>query len=182
MGTTRKYSSGRLRTKHRGDWKYGRIAVRARLPVGKGMWPAIWMLPTDEAYGGWAASGEIDIMEYAGHAPNQVHGTLHYGDTWPKNQHSGKPFALQKGMFSGDFHEFSLEWERGEIRWYVDGKLYQTQTKWGTANGEFPAPFDRRFHLLLNLAVGGRWPGNPDPKTTLPQRMTVDWVRVYQRN
>lgn len=181
MGTIRKYSSASLRTKHRGDWRYGRFEVRARLPKGAGLWPAIWMLPTDDEYGGWARSGEIDIMEYRGDQPDRVLGTLHYGDAWPKNQHSGDSFTLTDGTFSDDFHVFALEWEDGAMRWFVDGKLYQTQTKWSTTQAPFPAPFDQKFHLILNLAVGGRFSGNPDENTRFPAQMAVDWVRVYSR-
>lgn len=181
MGTTRKYSSAKIRSKHRGDWTYGRFEVRAKMPLGKGMWPAIWMLPTDDAYGGWALSGEIDIVEYKGDEANKVIGTLHYGDVWPKNEFHGDGYTLAKGTFADGFHVFALEWEKGEMRWSVDGKLYQTQKKWRTAAAPFPAPFDQRFHLILNLAVGGRWSGNPDAKTAFPNRMLVDWVRVYQR-
>jgi beta-glucanase (GH16 family) len=181
VGTSRQYSSGRLRTKHRGDWKYGRIEIRAKLPQGQGIWPAIWMLPTDEKYGGWAASGEIDIMELVGHKPNEVLGTLHYGNQWPNNKHTGSSFKLTKGTFADAFHTFTVEWEAGRISWLIDGKLYQTQTKWSTPNDPFPAPFDQRFHLLLNLSVGGRLPGNPNATTKFPQQMLVDYVRVYQR-
>jgi len=181
LGTTRLYSSGRLRTKHRGDWKYGRVEVRAKLPSGRGIWPAIWLLPTHEKYGTWAASGEIDIMEMLGHEPNKVYGTLHYGSTWPRNEHAGGHYVLPKGSFADDFHVFAVEWEEGRIRWYVDGKLYQTQTKWHTDAAPFPAPFDQPFHLILNVAVGGEWPGAPDEQTQFPQRMLVDYVRVYQR-
>ncbi len=181
-GTMREYSSGRVRTKHRGDWKYCRVEVRAKLPQGKGIWPAIWMLPTDEKYGGWAASGEIDIMEMVGHEPNKVLGTLHYGGKWPKNTHSGTSFELGTGSFSDSFHTFATEWEKGEIRWYVDGKLYQTQNKWHSDTAAFPAPFDQRFHLLLNVSVGGKLVGSPDAKTTFPQQMLIDYVRVYQKN
>ena len=180
-GTRREYSSGRLRTKHRGDWKYGRIEVRAKLPSGQGIWPAIWMLSTDEKYGGWAASGEIDIMELVGHKPHQVLGTLHYGDNWPNNKHTGTSFDLPDGTFADDFHTFAIDWEAGRIRWFVDGKLFQTQSKWSTTAAPFPAPFDQRFHLLLNISVGGNLPGNPDATTKFPQQMVVDYVRVYQR-
>ncbi len=180
-GQKRNFTSGRIRTKHRADWKYGRFEIRARLPQGRGIWPAIWMLPTEEKHGGWAASGEIDIMEMVGHEPNTVHGTLHYGGKWPKNVHTGKPFVLAKGTFADDFHVFAMEWEAGVIRWYVDGALYQTQTQWRSDGGPFPAPFDQPFHLVLNLAVGGKWPGAPDAKTVFPQRFEVDYVRVYRR-
>lgn len=179
-GTTREYSSGKIHTKHRGDWKYGRVEVRAKLPIGQGIWPAIWMLPTDDAYGGWAASGEIDIMEYRGQTPNEVLGTLHYGGGWPKNTHTGAPYRVQKGTFHDDFHVFTVDWQERKIVWSVDGKPYQTQTKWHSDGGKYPAPFDQRFHLLLNLAVGGGFVGNPDPTTRFPQQFLIDYVRVYQ--
>ncbi len=175
----RAYTSARIRTKGMGDWTYGRIDVRARLPTGRGLWPAIWMLPTENRYGGWAASGEIDIVELVGHEPDRVHGTLHYGGEWPDNVYSGAPFVLSSGSFADRFHTFTLEWEEGEFRWYVDGRHYQTQTEWFSAGQPFPAPFDQPFHLLLNVAVGGDWPGSPDARTTFPQSMVVEYVRVY---
>ncbi|MGZ0166854.1 MAG: glycoside hydrolase family 16 protein [Planctomycetales bacterium] len=179
-GTVREYSSGRVRTKHRGDWKYGRIEVRAKMPIGQGIWPAIWMLPTDDKYGGWAASGEIDIMEFRGQTPNEVLGTLHYGGGWPRNTHSGDLFKLKSGTFSDDFHTFAVDWTEGKIVWSIDGKPYQTQTKWHSENGKFPAPFDQRFHLLLNLSVGGHFVGAPNETTKFPQKFLIDYVRVYQ--
>jgi beta-glucanase (GH16 family) len=178
---TREFTSARLRTRNRGDWTYGRFEIRAKLPIGQGIWPAIWMLPTDNVYGTWAASGEIDIMEYLGQKPNEVFGTLHYGAKWPKNTHTGQTTKLEKGTFHDDFHVFAMEWEPGEIRWYVDDRHYQTQTKWHTEGHTFPAPFDQRFHLLLNLAVGGNLPGAPDKTTPFPQVLAVDYVRVFQR-
>ena len=180
-GTSRAYSSGRLRTKHRGDWRYGKIEVRAKLPAGQGLWPAIWMLPTENKYGTWAASGEIDIMEFKSQEPNLIHGTLHYGGRWPDNQHSTKIYKLPEGNFTDSMHTFGVVWLPGEIRWFVDGKLWQTQKKWHTAAVKFPAPFDQKFHLVLNLAVGGKFVGNPNVATKFPARMEVDWVRVYQR-
>ncbi len=125
-GTQRNYSSGRVRTKHRGDWKYGRFDIRAKLPNGQGIWPAIWMLPTEEKYGGWASSGEIDIMEFKGQEPSRVLGTLHFGGSWPKNRFSSGNYDLPKGDFSEDFHLFSLDWREGKMTWYVDDKPYQT--------------------------------------------------------
>ncbi len=175
------FTSARLRTAGKGEWTYARVEARARLPQGRGMWPAVWMLPTDQVYGGWAASGEIDIMELVGHEPATVHGTLHYGGEWPDNRSTGMSFTLPSGTFAEDFHVFALEWERGVIRWYVDGALYQTQTEWFTAGAPFPAPFDQRFHLIVNLAVGGHWPGDPDDSTRFPQRLELDWIRVYER-
>lgn len=180
-GQTRQFTSARLRTKHRADWTYCRVEVRAKLPRGRGIWPAIWMLPTAEKYGGWAASGEIDIAEVVGHEPHQVHGTIHFGGKWPRQQSAGKPYALPRGTFADDFHTFALEWERDAFRWYVDGQLISTQTQWRSEGGPFPAPFDQPFHLLLNLSVGGNWPGPPDAQTVFPARMLVDYVRVYQR-
>lgn len=169
-----------MRTANRGDWTYGRVEVRAKLPRGQGIWPASWMLPTDWVYGGWAASGEIDIMELVGHEPDRVHGTLHHGGEWPDNVFTGDSYNIDGADFSEDFHVFELEWEHGEIRWYVDGEWYQTQRSWSSDSGVYPAPFDRRFHLLLNVAVGGNWPGSPDGSTVVPQTMEIDWVRVYE--
>ncbi len=180
---TRQYTSAALRTKGFGDWTYGRFEIRAKLPTGKGLWPAIWMMPTDSTYGSWAASGEIDIMEMLGHEPYMVHGTLHYGGEWPYNTHSGDYFLLKTAqVFPDDFHTFVLEWEPREFRWYVDGELYQTQTEWHTDGENYPAPFDQRFHIILNVAVGGKWPGTPDFNTHFPQIMQVDYVRVYKKS
>lgn len=177
------YTSSRIRTINKGDWTYGRFEIRAKMPIGKGLWPAIWMLPTDPSiYGTWAASGEIDIMEYLGDKPNEVLGTIHYGGSWPNNQFSSRTYTLSSGLFSADFHVFAVEWEEGVIRWYVDDVLYATQTDWSSTNGDFPAPFDVDFHLILNMAVGGNLPGNPDASTFFPQSMVVDYVRVYTNN
>jgi beta-glucanase (GH16 family) len=180
-GTTRPYSSGRIRSKNRGDWKYCRAEVRAKLPKGQGLWPAIWMYPTQDTYGTWASSGEIDIMEYKGQEPNIVWGTLHYGRPWPNNKHSGTQFHLKKGTFADDFHIFGMEWEAGVIRWYVDGELYQTQTEWSSDGGKFPAPFDHEFHMILNMAVGGGFVGDPNADTPFPSQFLVDYVRIYQK-
>jgi beta-glucanase (GH16 family) len=171
-----------MRTKNKGDWKYGRFDIKAKLPYGQGIWPAIWMLPTEWKYGGWAASGEVDIVELLGHEPNRVYGTLHYGGEWPNNVKSGSSFSLEYGTFSMDFHVFTLEWEPGEFRWYVDGTHYLTRNEWHSENGQYPAPFDQYFHLLLNVAVGGNWPGYPDNTTVFPQQMKVDYVRVYKKD
>jgi beta-glucanase (GH16 family) len=178
---TREYTSARLRTMNKGDWKYGRFDIRAKLPYGQGLWPAIWLLPTDWVYGGWAASGEIDIMEMLGHETNKIYGTLHYGGEWPNNVRSGNSYTLTNGTFSGDFHVFTLEWDSTEIKWYVDDEHYLTLNNWFSSDHGFPAPFDQKFHLLLNVAVGGDWPGNPNTSTIFPQTMLVDYVRVYER-
>jgi beta-glucanase (GH16 family) len=177
----RDFTSARIRTKGKGDWKYGRIEVRAKLPKGKGIWPAIWMLPTDNRYGNWPSSGEIDIMEMLGHEPQRVHGTLHWGDRVQRHMQKGEVFHLGNGTFADEFHVFGLEWEERTISWSIDGKVYQTQKDWHTRDAAFPAPFDQRFHLILNLAVGGAWPGDPDAKTDFPATMLVDWVKVYQK-
>lgn len=177
---SKNYSSGKLHTKFRGSWKYGRVEARAKLPIGQGIWPAIWMLPMPNEYGGWASSGEIDIVELVGHEPSTVHGTIHYGAAWPNNSSTGTDYELDSGTFFDEFHVFAVEWEEGEIRWYVDGELFQTITSWYSENGTYPAPFDKPFYLLLNVAVGGNWPGNPNGSTPFPARMEVDYVRVYE--
>jgi beta-glucanase (GH16 family) len=175
------HSSARLRTKHLGDWTYGRFEANAKLPSGKGLWPAFWMLPTEEVYGGWASSGEIDIMEAVNLTPgaNRVYGTIHYGAAWPGNVNTGAFYDPPTNVWD-TFHTYAVEWEEGEIRWFVDDHHYATQVRWNTTASTFPAPFNQLFHLLLNVAVGGAWPGSPDAKTTFPQEMVVDWVRVYQ--
>ena len=168
------YTSARMNTDRKKDWLYGRADVRAKLPKVQGIWPAIWMLPTDWVYGGWPASGEIDIMELLGHEPSKVYGTVH----WAENgQHlsSGGNYILPGGKrFSDDFHLFTCEWSADSLKWYVDGVKYHVEH-----NGP---PFDKRFHLILNVAVGGNWPGNPDATTVFPQYMQVDYVRVYSKN
>lgn len=179
------YTSAKLTTEGKGDWTYGRYEIRAKLPQGQGMWPAIWMMPSDyNLYTGWPASGEIDIMELLGNDPNTVYGTLHYGMPW---KHTGTDYKLpNNGSFADSYHTFTLDWEPGEMRWYVDGVLYQKQNDWYSKNASeaapytYPAPFDRDFYLQLNLAVGGDWPGNPDSTTQFPQEMDVDYVKVYK--
>ena len=174
------YTSARIISKGMGDWQYGRFEARIKMPKGKGLWPAFWMMPTDAVYGGWPLSGEIDIAEVIGDKPNIVYGTLHYGDKWPKNVHSGDKDVLPNGDFSDDFHVFAVEWQEGEIRWYVDNTLYQTQTQWRTASAPYPAPFNQKFYFIFNVAVGGAWPGRPNAQTVFPQTMEVDYVRAYQ--
>lgn len=176
----RDYTSARLTTQYKGDWTQGRIEIRAKLPDTQGIWPALWMLPTRAFYGTWPAGGEIDIMEMIGRDPNRVYGTLHYGN--PHTFTSGT-FDLPAGQtFSDDFHVFAVEWEPDEFRWYVDDTLFYTKNDWFTSGKDapYPAPFDQDFHLLMNVAVGGHWPGNPDESSVFPQTMIVDYVRVYQ--
>lgn len=174
------YTSARIFSKEPASWQYGRFEARIKMPKGKGLWPAFWMLPTAKAYGEWPLSGEIDITEVIGDKPNISYGTLHYGDKWPHDAHSGDKVTLPAGDFSDDFHVYSVEWQAGEIRWYLDGKLFGTQTQWRTASAPFPAPFNQKFHFLFNVAVGGAWPGPPNAATVFPQMMEVDWVRAYQ--
>ena len=175
------YTSSRLRSLGRGDWTYGRFEMRARLPEGQGLWSAFWMFSSDPSiYGPWAACGEIDIMESIGSDPEAIFGTIHYGGTAPGNASSGAVTSLPTGTVD-DFHEYAIEWLADEIRWCLDGKLYATKTDWFSTGGPFPAPFDVDFHLLLNLAVGGNFPGDPDSSTVFPQSYVIDYVRVYQQ-
>jgi beta-glucanase (GH16 family) len=122
-------------------------------------------------------------MELVGHEPDKVYGTLHYGGQYPNNTFSGQSYVLQAGTFSDDFHVFAIEWDSTSIRWTMDGNPYHTKTvnQWYTTAAPRPAPFDQRFYMILNVAVGGNWPGSPDRTTVFPQRMTVDYVRVFQR-
>jgi beta-glucanase (GH16 family) len=172
------YTSGRIRTMGKRDWTYGRVEVRAKLPRGQGIWPAIWMLPTDEIFGGWPKSGEIDIMEMVGHEPEKVHGTVHYGPDWPENQFTGTSYSLDDGTFADDFHIFSIEWKMDSIKWFVDGNEFFSVTPSRLQPHQYP--FNARFHLVMNLAVGGNWPGIPDETTEFPQSLIVDYVRIYQ--
>ncbi len=177
---SREYTSARLNTKFLGSWTYGKIEVRARLPVGRGLWPAIWMLPVEDEYGGWASSGEIDIVEAIGHEPTKIHGTIHHGGSWPHNISTGDERELDTGTVSDAFHTYAVEWEEGEIRWFLDGEVYQALTAWESSGAAFPAPFNQPFYLILNVAVGGTWPGDPDETTPFPVRMEVEGVKVYQ--
>jgi beta-glucanase (GH16 family) len=173
------YTSSRLRSRALADFTYGRIEMRAKLPIGRGMWPAFWMLPTNSPYGNWPVSGEIDIMEYVGHQPNQVFGTLHYGN--PDQIYSSSSTSLPSGTFHDDFHTFGIEWEPNRIRWLLDGVQFACKSNWISSAAGYPAPFDTPFHMLLNLAVGGNLPGSPDGSTVFPQEYVIDWVRVWQK-
>ena len=174
----REYTSARLVTKNKGDWKYGRIEVKAKLPQGRGVWPAIWMLPTEWKYGGWPASGEIDIMEFVGYLPDSVYGSIH---TKSFNHAIGtqKTKGLMYKDLSKAFHVYAVDWSENKIDFYVDDVHYMTFENTGKGSAEWP--FDQAFHLILNIAVGGNWGGKMgiDP-SVYPQRMEVDYVRVYQ--
>ncbi len=178
------FTSARLNTRDRFAFRYGRLEARIRLPGGQGLWPAFWLLPQDDTYGGWAASGEIDVMEavnLGGSGGNDIHGTIHYGAQWPNNLSSGDAYMVATDA-TNDFHIYALEWDETEMRWYVDGVLFGMQNSWSTTSASFPAPFDQSFHILLNVAVGGNWPGSPDANTVFPVTMDVDYVRVYSGN
>ncbi|WP_082521643.1 MULTISPECIES: glycoside hydrolase family 16 protein [unclassified Sphingopyxis] len=192
---TREFTSARLVTRGKAAWTYGKIEVRAKLPQGQGTWPAIWMLPEDGHYGTWAASGEIDILEAVnlgvrcdtceGGIENRILGTLHFGGQWPDNKHKGDETALPAPL--DGFHVFGIVWEKGRIVWTVDGKPYATRvaSEWSTSGSrDTAAPFDRPFHLILNLAVGGGLAEDRGLKgvdeSGYPKIMEIDWVRVWQ--
>lgn len=173
----RDYTSSRIRSLNKGDIRYGRIESRMKMPKGQGLWPAFWMLSSEEVYGPWPQSGEIDIMEYRGDKLNETHGTLHFGNPWPNNSSTTKIFTLAEGAFNEDFHVYAVEWTNQDIKWLVDGYLYSTKTR--NDLGGLRWPFDQDFHILLNMAVGGSFSGNPDGSTIFPQSLEIDYVRVF---
>lgn len=172
------YSSGRITTQNKKVFKYGRIDIRAKLPVGKGIWPALWMLGANINSVGWPACGEIDIMELIGTYPNRVSGTIHWKPTVGTWDHQGSDYFLSSGDYSQQFHVFSIVWQQDSIKWYVDDNLFLTKT---AANiNVVNNPFNLEQFFLFNVAVGGNWPGSPDNTTAFPQRMFVDYIRVFQ--
>jgi beta-glucanase (GH16 family) len=198
------YTSARLTTRQRCGGsalfskKYGRFEVRAKVPHGKGLWPAIWMLPVDDAYGGWAASGEIDIMEIVGEKPHEVLNSIHFGSSGSDGRALiTHVHPLPNGSTVAEWHTYTVDWEPGEIRFYVDGFHTRTYDHWwscsATESGTgvvargasdlnpWPAPFDQPFYLVMNVAVGGNFPGVPNPETRFPAEMVVDYVRVYEK-
>lgn len=196
------YTSARIRTLSAREGvlfaqQHGRFEVRARAPEGKGLWAAIWMLPAEETYGPWPASGEIDLMETVGDRPGEYLGSLHFGSSYPQRSHVTHTHGLPPEAGIGEFHVYGLEWDPGEIRWFVDGEIWARQREWfscgrrdssrglpardATDCHPWPAPFDRPFHLLVNLAVGGGLPGPPDATTGFPAELAVDYIRVYER-
>ena len=192
---TKPFTSARLVTRGKAAWKYGRIEVRAKLPQGQGTWPAIWMLPEDNAYGTWAASGEIDILEAVnlgvacqtcpGGLENTILGTLHFGGLWPNNALNSSEMHAPE-VLEG-FHTYGIVWAPGVIEWTLDGQVFARKEAgdWWSVNSSDPlAPFDQRFHLILNLAIGGGLPeerglGGVD-ESGFPKTLAVDWVRVWQ--
>lgn len=175
----KQYTSARLVTKDKGDWKYGTISIRARLPTGLGTWPAIWMLPTENIYGNWPNSGEIDIMEHVGFAQDSIYGTVH---TTVFNHMIGT--EMSKASYQPDvestFNTYTIEWDENGIKWLIDGQQYHSFENKEESEKEWP--FDEKFHLIMNISVGGNWGGRMGVDSHIwPQRMEVDWVRVYQQ-
>jgi len=173
------YTSARLTTQFKQAFRFGRVDIRAILPEGQGIWPALWMLGTEIQNVGWPACGEIDIMELVGHEPNIIHGTADWEpqvQTWSFNKGTGT--SLASGKFSDEYHVFSIVWEQNAIRWLLDDVEYFSLDN-GEVNGNYP--FNGDFFFIFNIAVGGQWPGYPDASTQFPQRMHVDYIRVFQR-
>ena len=196
------YTSARIRTRRNDGLplfakRYGKFEFRARVPHGKGLWPALWMLPQDDVYGPWAASGEIDVMEIVGERPHEYLGTVHFGSSFPKRSLVTHVHKFADGGSVADFHVYAVEWEPGEIRWLVDGTVWASQSFWWSCsvvrNGRgvearsprdlnpWPAPFDQPFYIVMNVAVGGNFPGVPNAATQFPAELAVDYVRVYDR-
>ena len=182
------YTSGRISTQNLKTFTYGRFEVRAKVPNGQGYLPAFWLMANDEnVYGQWPRCGEIDCMEVMGQDTNKLYGTIHYGNPHAESQGT---YTIKDGekSFSDDFHTFTCDWEPGKITWYVDGKKYHEESNWhSTTEGQgtltYPAPFDQPFYIILNLAVGGSWVGNPNETTNFVNNpFVVDYVRVYQKD
>jgi beta-glucanase (GH16 family) len=183
-GIARNYTSARLKTLGKFSQAYGRFEARIKIPRGQGIWPAFWMLGDDINKVGWPACGEIDIMENIGKEPTLIHGTIH-GPGYSGEHGIGAPASLSDlpktaQAIADDFHIFAVEWEPNVIRFYIDDHLYETRTPADLPPGT-KWVYDHPFFLLLNVAVGGDWPGNPDGTTVFPQTMLVDYVRIYRR-
>jgi beta-glucanase (GH16 family) len=201
------YTSARLKTRRRDgtplfSQRYGKFEFRARVPHGKGLWPALWLLPQDDAYGTWAASGEIDVMEIQGERPHEVLSSVHFGSSFPHRElvtHT-LPIVNPDGTPGSvaDWHVYAVEWGPGEMRWSLDGQVWARQDFWWSTSlrdpdgqgrvarhaddlNPWPAPFDQPFYLVMNVAVGGNFPGVPNAATAFPADLQVDYVRVYQR-
>jgi len=171
------YNSAKIHTKDKQKFQFGRIDIRAKLPEGQGIWPAAWLLGQNIDAVGWPACGEIDIMEMVGHEPKKVHGTAHWGPQGGQNRFNGNSFSLSE-KFSDNFHVFSLVWEANELIWYVD-ELEMHRITPDNMQGE-QYRFNQAFYMILNVAVGGNWPGSPDSSTEFPQEMVVDYIRYFQ--
>lgn len=174
----REYTSSRLKTQGKQAFKYGRMDIRAALPQGQGIWPALWMLGSSFSTVGWPACGEIDIMEMIGGGPgrdNTVHGTVHWSNAGQYASY-GKGYTLKEGILADKFHVFSIVWNETSIRWYIDDVEYNRVD----ITPEELSEFHQEFFFIFNIAVGGNWPGSPNESTSFPQRMAVDYVRVFQ--
>lgn len=176
----REYTSARIKTQGLFAQANGRFEARIKIPSGQGLWPAFWLLGNDVGSSGWPYCGEIDIMESVGSAPATVVGTIH-GPNYSGGASISSRTTLASGKYSDDFHIYAVEWEDTQIRFYVDGTLYGTRTPADLPSGSVWV-FNHPFFLILNVAVGGNWPGAPDGTTTFPQQMLVDYVRVYRRS
>lgn len=178
------YTSARMTTQGKQYWTYGRMEARIKLPYGQGIWPAFWMMPENFWVSGWPECGEIDIME-AINTMNWVKSSLHYGKSDPCGIHdswgTANYYHPGGGNFSHDFHVYSMEWEPYIFKFFVDGVQIGSRETWWSDEGPYPAPFNKPFFFILNIAVGGNWPGSPDETTVFPQQMLIDWVRVYQK-
>ncbi|OON66044.1 glycoside hydrolase family 16 protein [Hymenobacter sp. CRA2] len=172
----KQFTSARIVSKNKMTYGYGRLDVRAKLPKGQGIWPAIWMLGLNDTQVGWPACGEIDIMELRGSVPNVNVSTVHYGANTASRQYKGTTWRLPSGDFSEDFHTFSLIRSKDQLRWFVDG----TETFSVTPGVVSPYPFNNPFYLILNVAVGGDFDGDPAASEPFPKEMVVDYVRFYQ--
>lgn len=178
-GVARDYTSARLKTRGLFTQTYGRIEARIKIPSGQGLWPAFWMLGDDVDKAGWPRCGEIDIMENIGREPSMVHGTIH-GPGYSGARGISAAYSMPGGgRFADDFHIYAVEWRPQEIQFLVDGNLYATVLPTSLPRGARWV-FDHPFFIILNVAVGGGWPGNPDATTTFPQTMEIDYVRVYK--
>jgi beta-glucanase (GH16 family) len=182
------YTSARMKTENQFSKTYGRFEFRAKLPQGQGYWPALWLFPQSSYYGSWAASGEIDVMENMGSNPTSVLGTIHYGAAYPNQTQSyGPAYTFPSGDSVTNWHVYEVDWTTNSINWLVDGQVYETQTSWWSSSNPtntnirnpYPAPFDQPFYLIMNVAVGGNFDGNPNGTTVFPGEMQVDYVRVY---
>ena len=170
------YTSARLITKKKFEFKYGRVEARIKLPEGSGVWPAFWMLGNNIDEVGWPNCGEIDIMEFIGREPSKIYGTVH-GPGYSGGKSIGSSTSTGKARASAEFHTYAVEWSENEILWFFDGKVYHKFSRADVPAGSNWV-FDHPFFIILNFAVGGKWPGSPDAKTKFPQSMLVDYVRV----
>lgn len=177
------YTSARIKTQGKQRFQYGRVEARIKAPAGgEGIWAAFWMLGENISKVGWPACGEIDILEMMSD-PNKVLGTLHYGSSKPYKHESNGGEDKTVGQMPDDFHIYAIEWDKNQIRWYRDDVNYYTSSTWWSPTGEYPAPFNQPFFIILNFAVGSSWwnKEKTEATVTFPQQMTVDYVRVYQK-